>query len=87
MLVHFHRFFVHTLFIVLICLPETLFARHIIGGEITYRYLSTNAQGDNRYEFTMKIYRDCFGGGAGFDNPAEMAIYRGTYASNVLLNS
>jgi gliding motility-associated-like protein len=59
-----------------------LLARHIIGGEITYRYLSTNAAGDNRYEFTMKIYRDCFGGGAGFDNPAQIAIYRGAYTNN-----
>ncbi len=64
--------------------PLDSFARHIIGGEITYKYLSTTPDGKNRYEFTMKIYRDCLGGGAGFDDPAEMAIYRGTYANNTL---
>lgn len=87
MQVYFHRFFAYAFFIGLFCMPGVLSARHIIGGEITYRYISTNAQGDNRYEFTMKIYRDCFGGGAGFDNPAEMAIFRGTYNNNILLSS
>ncbi len=59
-------------------------ARHIIGGEITYEYIGTNAAGHNIYRFTMKVYRDCFGGGAPYDNPAEMAIYRGTQSNNVL---
>ena len=39
-------------------------AAHIIGGEITYECL-----GNNQYEFTMKIYRDCKeNGGALFDS-------------------
>lgn len=67
--------------------PELALARHIIGGEITYEFLSEVSPGRNRYRFTMKIYRDCFGGGAGFDDPAEMAIYRGTYTVNVLHES
>ena len=65
--------------------PEWLLARHIIGGEITYEFISEVSPGRNRYRFTMKIYRDCFGGGAGFDDPAKMAIYRGTYAVNSLI--
>lgn len=64
--------------------PEWLLARHIIGGEITYEFLTEVSPGRNRYRFTMKIYRDCFGGGAGFDDPAQMAIYRGSYSTNVL---
>lgn len=71
----------------LVIAPEILHARHIIGGEITYEYLSTDAQGRNRYRFTMKIYRDCLGGGAGFDDPAQMAIYRGTYQVNSLFEA
>ncbi len=65
-------------------LTSRLHARHIIGGEITYEYIGTNAAGHNIYRFTMKVYRDCFGGGAPYDNPAEMAIYRGTPSNNVL---
>ncbi len=38
-------------------------AAHIIGGVITYECL-----GGGNYRFTMKIYRDCFGGGAPFDS-------------------
>jgi len=38
-------------------------AAHIIGGEVTYECL-----GNNNYEFTMKIYRDCNGNGALFDS-------------------
>ena len=38
-------------------------AAHIIGGEITYVCL-----GNNEYEFTMKIYRDCASTGAQFDS-------------------
>ena len=61
--------------------PLSLFGRHIIGGEITYKYLSTTGT-SNRYEITMKIYRDCLGGGAGFDNPAIVAIYKGSMTNN-----
>lgn len=42
---------------------QSAFAAHIIGGEITYECL-----GNNDYRFTMKVYRDCNGGGACFDS-------------------
>ncbi len=38
-------------------------AAHIIGGDITYE-----CTGSGQYKFTMKIYRDCNGGGAPFDS-------------------
>lgn len=44
-------------------------AEHIIGGEMTYRCL-----GGGDYEITINIYRDCQGGGAGFDGPNNGAI-------------
>ena len=47
-------------------------AAHIIGGEITYLCL-----GNNQYEFTMKIYRDCASSGAQFDS-APGAFTEGT---------
>ncbi|MEL6986944.1 MAG: PKD domain-containing protein, partial [Bacteroidota bacterium] len=54
-------------------------SRHIIGGDITYECLGEGNSPDTRnFEITMKIYRDCAGGGAEFDNPAEIGIYRKT---------
>lgn len=69
---------------ILLTLGSSIQARHIIGGEVTYEYIGTNAAGQNIYRFTMKIYRDCLGGGAGYDNPAQIAIYRGNINKSVL---
>lgn len=61
-------------------------AAHIIGGEITYECLGfTNGDPNSNsrtYRFTMKIYRDCQGGGADFDSApfgaftASVSIYQ-----------
>jgi len=58
-------------------------AAHIIGGEITYQCLGDgDAPNSRKYRFTMKIYRDCQGGGAPFDSGpdapfnATVTIYR-----------
>jgi hypothetical protein len=45
-------------------------ARHILGGYMSYRYVGDLVQ------VKMVIYRDCLGGGAPFDNPANIAVYR-----------
>ncbi len=45
---------------------------HIIGGEVYYECL-----GGDSYRINMKVYRDCNGGGAEFDNPAPISIYLG----------
>ncbi|MCB9282818.1 MAG: gliding motility-associated C-terminal domain-containing protein [Lewinellaceae bacterium] len=58
----------------LVLLPSTtLKASHIVGGDITYKCL-----GNNKYEITLNVYRDCFYGDplAWFDNPAYVGIYR-----------
>jgi gliding motility-associated-like protein len=47
-------------------------ATHIVGGEIYYTCL-----GNNQYEITLKVYRDCINGQAPFDNPAYLTIYDG----------
>ncbi|MDX2135426.1 MAG: PKD domain-containing protein [Saprospiraceae bacterium] len=72
------------LFAWLLVLPAGLQGMHIIGGEITYVCEGEISPGVNRYRFTMKVYRDCFGGGADFDKPAYLAIYRGSYTVNSL---
>lgn len=48
-------------------------ATHIIGGYISYVH-----QGNNNYLVTMKIYRDCWGGQAQFDDPAIIGIFTGS---------
>lgn len=54
-------------------------AAHIIGGEMTYVCDGPDAAnpGNNYYVFTMKVYRDCAGGGASFDS-APGAFTNGT---------
>lgn len=47
-------------------------AKHIIGGEMTYRCL-----GNNQYEFTLRVYKDKFCTGcADIDPQASIAIYK-----------
>ncbi len=50
-------------------------ATHIIGGIITYECL-----GNGKYEFTLRIYRDCLGGVLPFDAYPVVSIYQGNTA-------
>jgi PKD repeat protein len=45
-------------------------AEHLIGGELYYTCL-----GNNQYQLTLKIYRDCFSQGAPFDANAVLTIF------------
>lgn len=73
-------------FFLFLFLTTPLRAAHIIGGEITYECQGfTNGDpttNSRTYDFTMRIYRDCFGGGADFDSApggafiATVTIYR-----------
>lgn len=47
-------------------------AFHIVGGEITYEY-----EGNDFYEVTLTVYRDCFSAGAPFDTPAAIGVFYG----------
>ncbi len=51
----------------------TLNATHIVGGDLTYKCL-----GNNEYEITLTMRRDCYNGSeeAAFDDPASIGIYR-----------
>jgi gliding motility-associated-like protein len=49
----------------ILCFFFSAYAKHIIGGVITYEH-----KGNGKYVFTMRIYRDCNGGGAPFDGDA-----------------
>ena len=51
---------------------KSLFATHIVGGEIGYRCL-----GNNNFEITLRVFRDCFNAadGAYFDDPATIGVF------------
>jgi gliding motility-associated-like protein len=54
-------------------------ATHIVGSEIYYTCL-----GNNQYQITLKVYRDCFLGEAPFDSPGYISIYNN--AGNLVVN-
>lgn len=52
--------------------PSSIWATHIVGGDLTYRCI-----GNDRYEVTLMVYRDCNFGNpeAIFDDPASIGIF------------
>lgn len=54
-------------------------ATHIVGGEMSYKCL-----GNNQYEITLTVFRDCFYGVPFFDDPAAIGVFD---ANNVLVDS
>ena len=54
----------------MVVVANTLLATHIVGGEMSYRCL-----GNDDYEITLKVYRDCLNGQASFDSKAAVTIY------------
>lgn len=65
----------------MLCLGSTMHATHIVGGDLSYVYL-----GNNTYQFTFNIYRDCLppsqGGGSPAalqqDNPVYFSFFQGS---------
>ena len=56
-------------------LPFILAAKHIVGGEITYKFKSRTGN-TTTLSFTMKIYRDCASvGGAQLDEKASISVF------------
>ena len=45
-------------------------ATHIVGGYIHYEQI-----GDHEYRIVLKVYRDCFNGISGFDDPASIGAF------------
>jgi len=70
-----NRFLFWLLALACFCLPGKASATHIVGGEMTYTCL-----GNNEYEITLTVYRDCYNGVPWFDNPAYVAIYNADWA-------
>ncbi len=66
-------------FFIFITFAFNAFGRHIVGGEVTYKCI-----GNGRYAFTMKVYRDCYSGGADFDQQAAIGVFEGSTLINQL---
>lgn len=59
-----------------LCISTGLMARHITGGELSYKFLPGSSTGTSyEYEITLKLYRDCFSTGAQLDASAFITIY------------
>jgi gliding motility-associated-like protein len=64
----------------LVFLSHNGYSAHIIGGEMYYECLGYGNNGldttKRRYLITIKLYRDCAGNGAGFDQQLGFTIFR-----------
>lgn len=49
---------------------QSSFAKHIVGGAFSLQHIS-----GNNYSLSLKVLRDCFGGGADFDRPAVVGVF------------
>lgn len=58
-------------------------AAHLVGGEISYKCISTGTNG-NTYQIRLTIYRDCNSSGAPFDMQAPITIYGGPNQNTVV---
>ena len=67
----------YLLFACLFFLSQKVGATHIVGGDVTYRFVSFNADSTEvTYDIVFNMYRDTQSGGAPFDNPASFGVYR-----------
>lgn len=62
------------------------YATHIIGGELIYDCLGLDSVGNYQYRITLKVYRDCSPGTAGYDNPAYISIWDGSATPSFITN-
>lgn len=62
-------------------------ARHIAGGEMSYEYLGPGSGANLKYRVTLRLYKDCFSGGAPLDPFAYISIYAGEGGRPVFTDS
>src|SRR5438045_2899354 len=68
------KFICSYILILTLFVPKWSMAFHIIGGEMYY-----TCTGNNNYEITLKIFRDCSASNAApYDDPAFITVYNAT---------
>lgn len=75
------------LFLLVLGAAHSAQATHLLGGEMTYRYLDANGPADAplRYEITVAVYNNC--GNAAIRPSASVGIYNQGTGSRVILTS
>ncbi len=72
-----YKFRISLLVVLLTCMYKIIQARHIVGGDITYKCTNADAQlRRTTFDIKMWIYRDSRGGGAPFDSRPRIGIYK-----------
>lgn len=61
-------------FFIIAFVYNSVFSKHLVGGDITYKYLG-NFNGKDRYQITITLIRDCVPGNTEFDDPLEATLY------------
>ncbi len=69
------------LYFLLILIPASTFATHVVGGSLTYEQLSGST-----YRVTLKLYRDCKPGAAAFPNPVTITIRKNNGTAHASVN-
>ncbi|MBK7855751.1 MAG: hypothetical protein IPJ79_13435 [Bacteroidetes bacterium] len=67
------KFYTVLFFLLCVCCTYEVIGKHIVGGDITYRRLST-VPGGASFEITLKIYRDS-SSGVNFDPTILVGIF------------
>ncbi len=61
-----------SILLVILCGTNYIYANHIRGGELFYKYIGTGSgSGTSRYMLTLKLYIDCFQNNPGQNDPEE----------------
>ena len=65
-----HNLYKNIISLAFIILPLWTMATHIVGGEMNYRCI-----GNNQYEISLTVFRDCYNGIPVFDAPASIGVF------------
>ena len=73
------------LIVLLLLITPTVYGAHLVGGEISYKCVGSNASG-NIYQIRLIVYRDCNSSGAAFDQAAPVTAYGGA-SQNIIVQT